>query len=126
LVHFLALEAEGDVLLDAPMREERVALEDGVGRPPERGQVGHVVAVEEHSPLARVLEAGDHAERRGLSAPRRAQHREELTARDVELHLANGGEITEPLRDALEPDAWVLSARLDLMAHARRQSMADP
>jgi hypothetical protein len=108
------------------MREERVALEDGVGRALERRQAGHVVAVEQDAPLGRLLEAGDHAQSGRLAASRRAQHREELTARDVELHLAYGREVAEALRDTLEPDARGLGALLDLMAHAAPQAMAEP
>jgi hypothetical protein len=124
LVDLLALKPERHVLLDAPVREERVALEDGVGRALEGGQRGHVIAVEEHTALARLLEPGDHPQRRGLAAPRRAEHREELAARDVELHLAHGSEVAEALRHMIEPDAGLVSAPLDLMAHARRQAMA--
>jgi hypothetical protein len=108
------------------VREQRVALEDGVGRAPERRQAGHVVAVEQHPSLARVLEAGHHAQRGGLAAARGAQQREELAARDVELHLAHGREVAEALRDAVEPDARGVRARLDLMAHAGAQGMAEP
>ena len=74
----LALEAEGDVLLDAQVREQRVALEDGVGRAAGRRQAGHVVAVEQHRALARLLEAGDHAQGGRLAAAGRAEHGEEL------------------------------------------------
>src|SRR4029079_14908476 len=124
LVHLLALEPERHVLLDRPVREQRVALEDGIGRAPECGEPRHVVAVEVHPAFGRLLEAGDHAERGGLATPRRAEHREELAARDVQIHLAHGREVAEALRDTLEPDARALGARLDLMAHARRQAMA--
>jgi hypothetical protein len=118
LVHLLALEPERDVLLDAPVREQRVALEDGVRRALEGREARHVVAVEQDAALGGLLEARDHAQRGGLPAPRRPEHREELAARDVEIHLAHGCEVAEALGDALEPDARGFRARLDLMAHA--------
>ena len=118
LVHLLALKAERHVLLDAAVREQRVALEDGVGGTLEGGQPGHVVAVEQDAALGGVLEARDHTQRRGLPASRRPQHGEELAARDVHLHLAHGCEVAEALRDTLEPNARGLRARLDLLAHA--------
>src|SRR6185503_5203546 len=124
LVNLLPLEAEGHVLLHAPVREQGVALEDRVGRAAEGGLPRNVVAVEVHAPLRGLLEAGDHPERRRLAAPRRAQHREELAARDLELHLAHGREVAEALRHTIKPDARSIHARLDLMAHPRRQRMA--
>jgi hypothetical protein len=107
------------------MREQRVALEDGVGGTPEGGQARDVLAGQQDAPLARVLEARDHAQRRRLSAARRAEHREELAARDVELHFAHSREAAEALRNTLEPDARRIGARLDLLAHAGRQTMAE-
>ena len=44
---FLRLQPEGDVVADAEVREERVALEDGVGRPLVRGQRDDVLAVDQ-------------------------------------------------------------------------------
>jgi hypothetical protein len=101
----LALEPEGDVALHAQVGEQRVALEDGVGRPPEGGQAGHVVAVEQDLALARLLEPGDHPQGGGLAASRRPEHREELASRDVEAHLADRSEVAEALRHALKAHA---------------------
>jgi hypothetical protein len=92
-----ALEPEGHVLLDRAMREQGVALEDGVARPPERGQAGDVVAVEVDAALARVLEAGDHAQRGRLAAAGRAEHGEELAAPDVHHHVVHGHQLAEAL-----------------------------
>ncbi len=76
----LYLRPKRDVAGDVEVREERVALEDGVDAAPVRRHVGHVGAVE-HDPAARrPLEPGDHPERGGLAAPRGAEHREELPA----------------------------------------------
>ena len=98
LRHALAAQAEGDVLLHAQVREERVALEDGVGGALEGGQPGDVGAVEQDAAGARLLEARDHPQRGGLAAAARAEQREELAALDIECQLADGGELAEALR----------------------------
>ena len=122
-VDLLALEAEGDVLLHVKVREEGVALEHGVGRALERGTARYVLAVEEHAALAGFLEAGDHAERGRLAAAGRAEHREELAARNVQAHVPHRGELAEALRHPLQADAG--RTPLALMAHPRRQLMSD-
>ncbi len=133
LVDLLALEPERHVLLHRAVREERVALEHRVGRPLEGGPARHVLAVEQHAALRRLLEAGDHPQRGGLATARRAQHREELAARDVQVHRAHRREVAEALRDPLEPHTRVgVAARacghgppLALQAHAAAQLMAE-
>jgi hypothetical protein len=50
-----------------------------------RRRARHVVAVEQDLALGRALEAGDEPQRRRLAAARRAEHREELAARHLEL-----------------------------------------
>ena len=47
-------------------------------------------------PCARRLEAGQHAQQRGLAAARAAEQREELALEDVEADIVDGGEIAEP------------------------------
>ena len=95
LADLLALEPEGDVLADAQVREERVALEDGVGRALVGGEPGDVGAVDLDRAGGGLLEPGDHAQGGGLPAARRAEHREELPLGDVEIHLAHRDEIVE-------------------------------
>ncbi len=99
-----AAQAERDVLEHAEVREERVALEDGVRRPLERRKVRHVGVAEEDPALADLLEAADHPQGGRLSAARRAQQREELARRDVERHLIDGDEVTEALGDVIQTD----------------------
>ena len=81
------------------MGEERVALKDGVGRALVRRQPGDVVAVDQDLALVRLLEAGDHPQRRRLAAAARAEHREELALGDVEVDVVDGGEVAEALDD---------------------------
>ena len=73
----LPLEPEGDVVLDRHVREERVALEDGVHVPLVRREADHVLVAEEDAALGRLLETADHAQRRRLPAAGRAEQREE-------------------------------------------------
>src|SRR5690606_13004535 len=101
----LALEPEGDVALDRQVREERVALEDGVGRAAVWRQVGDVGAVDPDPPAARPLEAGDHPQRGRLAAAARPEQREELAAVDREIEAADGRQLAEALRDRLQLDS---------------------
>ena len=104
-VHPLALEPEGDVLLHAEMWKQRVALEHGVGRALEGRAAGHVLAVQQDPALGGLLEAGDHAEGRGLAAAGGAEHGEELAPRDLQVEIAHRGEIAKTLRYRIHADA---------------------
>ena len=77
-------QAEGHVLVDGHVRVERVVLEH-------HGDVAVLgldlvddAPVDRDRPAADVLEAGDHAQERGLSAARRADQHHEFAMRDVE------------------------------------------
>ncbi len=48
-------------------------------------EVGQVLAVEQDAPGGRRLEAGEHAQQRGLAAARRAEQGEDLALGDVQL-----------------------------------------
>ena len=74
-------QAEGDVLEDVEVREERVGLEDGVHRPLVGRQVGHVLVAELDRAGGGLLQAGDHAQGGGLAAARGAEEREERALR---------------------------------------------
>ena len=104
LATFLPLEPERDVLLDAQVREERVGLEDRVDVALVRRVLGDVVAAEEDAAVGRVLEAADHAQRRGLAAAGRAEQRVERAARDLEVERVDRGHVAEALRHPLEAD----------------------
>ena len=98
------LEAEGDVLLDAHMRKQRIGLEHHVHRPPIGRHAGQVLAAQGDRALARRLEAREHAHERGLAAAGRAEQAEELAFEDVEGQMIHRHGVAEPLRDVLEPD----------------------
>ena len=98
----LAAQPEGDVLEDRQVREERVALEDGVDVALVRRQSGDRAVAEVDRPRARLLEAADHAQRRRLAAARRPEQRVELAALDLEREVVDGDHVVELLRHALE------------------------
>ena len=112
VLDLLAAQAEGDVLVDREVREEGVVLEDGVDVPPVRRQPGHVLAVQLDQAGRRLLEAADHAQRRGLAAAGRPQEGEELAVAHLEVDVVDGGDVAELLHDIHEPD-------FDVVRHGR-------
>ena len=104
LRHAVLLQAEGDVVLDRHVREERVGLEHHVDRPPVGRHAGEVLPVEQDLARGRLLEAGEHAHQRGLAAAGRAEQGEELALVDDEREIVDGDEIAEALGDVAELD----------------------
>jgi hypothetical protein len=98
------LQAEGDVVEDVQVREEGVVLEDGVHVAVVRRRVRDVGAVQENLTGGRLLEAGDHAQGRGLPAPGRPEQREELAARHVQVDAVDSGHLGELLRQLAQFD----------------------
>ena len=72
----------GDVGRDIEMREQRVVLEHHVHRPSVGRHAQHRLATDAHVAGARLLEARDQAQRRGLAAARRPEKGEERAAPD--------------------------------------------
>ena len=100
----LGLEAVGDVLLDAQVREQRVGLEHHVDRPLVRRHAGAGPRRRPRcGPLGR-LEAGDRAQQRGLAAARRAEQREELVVGDVERDAVQGDRVAVDGADAVDAE----------------------
>src|SRR5215212_7520587 len=95
-------QPEGDVLGDRQMGEEGVALEYGVDVAPVRRCVRHILAVQQDPSCAGALEAGDHAQRRRLAAPARAQQREKFPRRDVQVYAGYRLEPAEALGEIYE------------------------
>ena len=98
------------------MRKQRVVLEHHVDRPLVRQHVGDVPAVEQDAALVRRLEAGEHAQQRGLAAAAGAEQRKELAGPDVERDVIDRAKIAEFFRDAF--DAQQRHLRLGLAAPA--------
>ena len=106
--HAAALEPEGHVVLDGAVVEGSVVLKDHAAV---RARTRDRLAADEHGALGgRVLGAqpGDQPQHRRFSAPGRSQNRDELAfVRQVghrERHVADDGEVAEPLRDVVEID----------------------
>ena len=104
-------QPERDVVPHRHEREQRVVLEDRVDRALVRSHVGDVDAVQQDLALGRLLEAGDHPQRRGLPAARGPQQGEELPARDVEVDARNRLELPERLLQPYQPDLAAAAAR---------------
>ena len=100
--HAGALQAERDVVAHGEMRKQRVVLEHHVDRPLVRRHLRDVLAVEQDAALIRRLEAGQHAQQRGLAAAARAQQREELAGADVERQAIHRAKAAESLGHALD------------------------
>ena len=111
-VDALAPEPKGDVLEDRQMREERVALEDGVHVALVRRQPDDVTVAELDRALVRLLEAADHPQRRRLAAAGRPEQREEGAGRDLERDAVDGDDVVEALDDLLEPDVGLVMRAL--------------
>ena len=100
----LGLEAVGDVLLDAEVREQGVALEHHVDRALVRRHPEQVLAVDLDAARLGRLEAGDRAQQRGLAAARRAEQGEELVVGDVERDAVQGDRVAVDGADAVDAE----------------------
>ena len=97
LVFVLASHAqrEGDVLRDAHVREQRIALENGMHGPFLGRNSGQRFAVEEQGARVGFVETGDHAQQRRLAAARRAEQGEELAGFDRQRDVIDCLEVAE-------------------------------
>ena len=94
----------GDVVRGRLLRVERVGLEHHRqvalgGRGPGRVDPGQV-----HGAVVGLLEPRDHAQRRRLARPGRAEQHEERALRDVEVQIPQGVHVAEGLPDAGRDD----------------------
>ena len=102
--HALRDQRKGDVPAHVHVRIEREQLEHE-GDVALRGALpGDVLAAEEDPALGRQLEAGDHAQGRGLAAARGAEQAEELAVLHGEGRVLHRHEVGEGLVQALDAD----------------------
>ena len=84
-------QAEGDVLFDGEMREERVVLEDQADpallRRGDGGGRGNDGAVQRDGAAVGGFEPGDEAQQGGLATAALADQREQLSFRQLERHV---------------------------------------
>ena len=102
--HARDLEAVGDIVGDAHVRKDGIALEHHVHRPLVWRDTGHILPVDQDMALGRQFEAGDHAQQRRLAAARRAEQHEELACHDVEADVIDRGHLAEAFGDILDLD----------------------
>ncbi len=96
-------QPEGDVVVDREMRIERVALEDHRDVPISRRHAVHDAVADPERAFRDVLEPRDHAERRRLPTPGRADENHELAVGDREIHAGDGpGSVGIDLAHTLE------------------------
>src|SRR5204862_4602479 len=100
-------QAEGHVRLDRQVREERVVLEDHPDLPlvwwDKGARAGHLDPADRQRARVGPLEPRDQAQEGRLAAAGRAQHGDQLPARDLEAHVVDGPRRAEGLGDAAEP-----------------------
>ncbi len=101
----LHAEAEGDVLEDAHVLEERIMLENEAGAALVGAAVGHVAVIEEDLALLGKFQAGDDAQEGGLARAAGAKEREEFAVVDGEAHAIQGRKAPEFLENVLDLNA---------------------
>src|SRR5262249_34379160 len=89
---------------DRHVRVERVGLEDDADVTVPRLDVVHARAVEGDVAPARVVDAGQHQERRGLAAAGGAEHGDERAVVDPEIDALDRGGAAPPLADVPQLD----------------------
>ena len=85
------LEREAHVLGDGHVRVQRVVLEHHRDVAVLRRDVGDVAVADEDAAGVDLFEAGEHAQRGGLSAAGGADENEEFAVGDLEVQLVDGG-----------------------------------
>ena len=119
--HAGALQPERDIVPHVEMRKQRVVLEHHVDRPLMRQHRRDVAAAKQDAALVRRLEAGEHAQQRGLAAAARAQQRKELARPDVEREPVHRAEAAECLGDPLDAEQRHVVGRIGRRCEPRRR-----
>ncbi len=96
------LQPEGDVLLHAHMRKQRVRLEHHVDRALVRRQRVDGLTIQDDAPLGRPLEAGKAAQQRGFAAARTTEQREDLALANLQADVVDRDEAVELLADRVD------------------------
>src|SRR5580692_6930901 len=102
LWHAALPEREADVLRHRQMRKQGVVLEHHADVAPIGRGVRHHRAADQDVARRRLLEAGDHHERRGLAGAGRAQEGDELAGLDIEAQIVDRAILVEGLDDMAE------------------------
>ena len=86
------------------MRVERVALEDHADAAVLRVKVVDPPVAEKDGAARRTVDAGDHEQRRRLTAARGSEERDEFPRPHLEVELPHRRDVAELLRELLEHD----------------------
>ena len=86
LAHPACAQAEGHVLRDRQMREQRIVLEHDRDVALVRRQRGYIAPRKDHRPVVRRHQPRDDAQKRGLATPGRAQERDKLAPGHAKVH----------------------------------------
>ena len=98
---FLDLQAEGDVLEDGHVLEQRVVLEHEADITLLHGHIVYPLAPDEHVPGGRHLQPGNHAQHRRLPPAARAEQSHQLAFLHGKRHVADDRIVAELFGDAL-------------------------
>jgi hypothetical protein len=113
--HSLNPESVGDVALDSHVREQRIALENGVHVPPIRRKVSDITAADLNPANVRTHEAADDSQSSGLPTSAWTEDRKKFALPDVQRQVVDCTECPIALRDAIEVDVVLMRDR-----HGRR------
>ena len=102
LVDATHLQGKRDIVEAGQVREQRVALEHHRSAALGGRQIGHVGRADEDVAFGCAFVPGDHPERRGLAASRRAQQATIAVGGDAEVDRVDGGGSAVPLGDLHE------------------------
>lgn len=93
------------------MLEQRVILEHEADAAVLHREPRRVLAVEENAAAIRIGEAGDRAQQCRLAGAGRSEQRDELSARDRQIDVAQRGIVAEVLLDILDADLDAMRMR---------------
>ncbi len=99
-------QAEGDVLGDIHVPEQRIILEHEADAAPAHRHGERIAAIEQHAPAARLLEPGNDAQQRRLAGAGRPEQRDQFARLDVERDVGERGGAggAEALADGFDGD----------------------
>jgi len=106
LVHLPVLQAEGHIVPDRQMRENRIVLKHHADVPFRRINVVHLFVIEVDAPALDAVEAGDHPQQCCLPASRWTKEGEELTLLDIQRQVRDHGGVTISLDDFINFDVY--------------------
>ena len=104
-------QREGQVVVHAQVRVERVLLEHEGHVAQGRGEGGDVAPADVHLAGVGPFEPGDEPQRRRLAGAARAEQHNELAAGDVEVEAAHGLHVAKTFSDADEPQVSHVALR---------------